>query len=41
MASIPEWLKNNPYLIKEPEWHLSNDAPEELKEKFNEWVKHI
>ena len=28
-----------PYLIEEPEWHISNEAPQEVKDKFNEWIK--
>ena len=41
MVCIPEWIRNSPYLIEEPEWHLSKDAPEELKKKFQKWIESI
>lgn len=41
LVKFPEWILNNPYLIEEPEWHLSDDAPEEMKKKFEEWIKSI
>lgn len=41
LVSIPEWILKSPYLIEEPEWHMSDDAPKELQEKFEEWVKSI
>ena len=39
LKTIPEWILKSPYLIREPEWHMSDDAPQEIKEKFNEWIK--
>ena len=41
LRTIPEWILKCPYLIKEPEWHLSDDAPEELKKDFEEWIKSV
>ena len=39
LKTIPEWILNSPYLIEEPEWHMSDEAPQEVKDKFNEWIK--
>ena len=33
-------LMNSEYVyIDEKGWHISDDAPEELKDKFNEFIK--
>lgn len=34
----PDWLLDSPYFEYEPEWHLKEDAPEELKQKFKEYM---
>lgn len=35
-----KWLFDSPYFINEPfNWHLSDDAPEELKKRFEEYKK--
>lgn len=31
---------NSPYFVPEPDnWHLTEDAPEELKKEFEEYMK--
>lgn len=34
----PDWLLDSPYFEYEPEWHLKEDAPKELKQKFEEYM---
>ena len=34
-----KWLFDSPYFIPSPLWHLSDDAPEELKKRFEEYKK--
>lgn len=39
----PDWLLDSPYFfIKEDgEWALKDNAPVQLKERFNEYMKEI
>lgn len=37
--SLPSFW-NSPYFVPEPDnWHLKEDAPEELKKEFEEYMK--
>ena len=39
MRMYDEEMMNSEYItIDEKGWHISEDAPEELKEKFNEFI---
>lgn len=35
-----KWLFDSPYFVPELDnWHLKEEAPEDLKNKFNKWKK--
>lgn len=35
----PDWLLDSPYFEMYPEWHLKEDAPQELIEKFQKYMQ--
>lgn len=39
MIMMPNFF-DSPYFVPEVDnWHLKDDAPEELKKEFEEWIK--
>ena len=41
IGSFEEWMNSEYITIDERGWHISNDAPDDIKHKFDEFMKQI
>jgi hypothetical protein len=38
MIGFEDWMKSEYITVDEKGWHISDDAPDDLKEKFREFI---